>query len=63
MVLPDVCQGLEAAIASGAQEVAIFVSASETFSKKNINCNIGDSFKRYEEVMDVAKKYLLPVRG
>ena len=62
MVIPDVCQGLEAAIASGAQEVAIFVSASETFSK-NINCNIGDSFKRYEEVMDVAKKYLLPVRG
>lgn len=63
MVRLDVFQGLEAAIVSGAQEVAIFVSASETFSKKNINCGIEESFKRFEEVMDAAKKYSLPVRG
>ena len=59
----DLIQGFEAAIACGAKEVAIFASASETFSRKNINCSIQDSLWRYEDVMAAAKKHSLPVRG
>ena len=56
-------QGFEAAVASGAKEVAIFASASESFSKSNINCSIEDSLTRYSEVTLAAKKVSIPVRG
>ncbi|KAI5073012.1 hypothetical protein GOP47_0013118 [Adiantum capillus-veneris] len=62
-VLTPNLRGFEAAVASGAQEVAIFASASEAFSKKNINCSIADSLRRYENVMEAAKRLSLPVRG
>ncbi len=35
--------GLDMALAAGADEVAIFASASESFSQKNINCSIAES--------------------
>ena len=35
-------KGLEAAIAAGAREIAIFGAASETFSQKNIHCSIDE---------------------
>jgi hydroxymethylglutaryl-CoA lyase len=38
--------GLEKAIEVGAKQASIFVSASETFSKQNINCTITESIKR-----------------
>lgn len=50
-------------MAVGAREVAIFGAASEAFSQKNINCSIDDSLKRFEEVMDAAKKSSIKVRG
>jgi hydroxymethylglutaryl-CoA lyase len=56
-------QGLEAALAAGAREVAIFGAASEAFSQKNINCSIAESLRRFEEVMTVAKEQGLRVRG
>lgn len=62
-VLTPNLRGFEAAVASGAKEVAIFASASEAFSKKNINCSILDSLRRYEDVMEAAKRHSLPVRG
>eukprot|EP00250_Pteridium_aquilinum_P010541 c19462_g1_i1 orf=179-1549(-) len=62
-VLTPNLRGFEAAVASGAKEVAIFASASEAFSKKNINCSIQDSLNRYEDVMEAAKRHSLPVRG
>lgn len=62
-VLTPNLRGFDAAVASGAKEVAIFASASEAFSKKNINCSIQDSLKRYEVVMEAAKRHSLPVRG
>src|SRR5208282_737327 len=40
-------KGLDAAIAAGAREVAIFAAASETFSRKNINCSIAESLERF----------------
>jgi hydroxymethylglutaryl-CoA lyase len=47
----------------GVDEVAIFCAASETFSKKNINCSIETSLQRFEEVVKIAQKNNLPVRG
>ena len=47
----------------GVDEVAIFAAASETFSKKNINCSIEVSLQRFDEVMKIARAKNLPVRG
>ncbi|RVW92920.1 Hydroxymethylglutaryl-CoA lyase, mitochondrial [Vitis vinifera] len=57
-VLTPNLKGFEAAIAAGAKEVAIFASASESFSKSNINCSIEESLTRYRAVALAAKKTL-----
>lgn len=49
--------------AAGATEVAVFGSASETFSKMNINCSIEESLQRFEKVISAAKQEGIPVRG
>lgn len=56
-------QGFEAAVAAGAKEVAVFASASESFSKSNINCSIEESLARYRAVTLASKKLSIPVRG
>jgi hydroxymethylglutaryl-CoA lyase len=56
-------QGLERAIAVGAREIAIFASASESFSQKNINCSIAESLQRFEPVMAEAQSRGLRVRA
>jgi hydroxymethylglutaryl-CoA lyase len=56
-------QGFEAALASRADEVVIFGSASEAFSQKNINCSIADSIARFEPVARAAKERGLRLRG
>ncbi|KAL6626419.1 hypothetical protein ACP70R_030145 [Stipagrostis hirtigluma subsp. patula] len=62
-VLTPNLKGFEAALAAGAKEVAIFASASEGFSKSNINCTIKESLARYNEVALAAKQKEIPVRG
>lgn len=62
-VLTPNLKGFEAAVAAGAKEVAVFASASEAFSRSNINCSIEDSLARYRKVAHAAKKLGLPVRG
>ncbi|MBK7812989.1 MAG: hydroxymethylglutaryl-CoA lyase [Rhodocyclaceae bacterium] len=56
-------QGLEAALAAGAEEVAVFAAASETFSRKNINCTIKESIERFKPVLARAKAAKIKVRG
>lgn len=56
-------KGFEAAIAAKADEVAIFASASEGFSQKNINCSIEESFTRFTPLVEAAKAAGIPVRG
>ena len=62
-VLTPNMRGFEAAIAAGADEVAIFASASEGFSQKNINCSIAESIARFEPILIAAKAQNIPVRG
>ncbi|XP_066535608.1 3-hydroxy-3-methylglutaryl-CoA lyase, cytoplasmic isoform X2 [Hoplias malabaricus] len=62
-VLTPNLQGFQAAVEAGAREVAVFASASETFSKKNINCSIEESMQRFQQVTSAAKEAGIPVRG
>lgn len=55
--------GLEAAIRHKVKHISIFAAASESFSQKNINCSIEESFERFEPVMEVARKKKIKVRG
>ncbi len=56
-------KGLERAIASDVKEVAIFGAASESFSHKNINCSIEESFERFRPVAATALAAGMQVRG
>lgn len=56
-------RGLGGALAAGADEVAIFGSASEGFSKANINATIAESLERFAPVAAAAKDAGVPVRG
>ena len=62
-VLTPNLQGFDAALQAGATEVAIFGAASESFSRKNINCSIAESLKRFEPILSSASALEIPVRG
>lgn len=62
-VLTPNIKGYEAAKAARAGEVAVFASASEGFSQKNINCSIEESFARFAPVLEAARADGMPVRG
>ena len=56
-------RGFEDAMAAGADEVAVFGSASEGFSKANINATIAESLERFAPVAEAAQARGVPVRG
>lgn len=56
-------RGLDGALAARADEVAIFGSASEGFSKANINATIAESLERFAPVAAAARTAGVPVRG
>jgi len=62
-VLTPNLQGFEAAVASGASEVAVFAAASEGFSRKNINCSVDESIDRFVPVLEAARRLGVRVRG
>jgi isopropylmalate/homocitrate/citramalate synthase len=62
-VLAPNLKGFEAALAAGADEVAVFVAATESFSQRNINCSIAESLERARPVFDAARTSGVRVRG
>ena len=56
-------KGYEAAIAAGAKVVSVFASASEGFSRANINCSIAESIERFKPVLARAKADGIKVHG
>lgn len=56
-------RGFDGAVAAKADEIAVFASASEGFSQKNINCSIEESLERFVPQIQAAKALNLPVRG
>lgn len=62
-VLVPNMRGYDAARSAGAEEIAIFAAASETFSQRNTNCSIAESFDRFAPVVAAAKRDRVAVRG
>ncbi|XP_054348997.1 3-hydroxymethyl-3-methylglutaryl-CoA lyase, cytoplasmic isoform X3 [Pongo pygmaeus] len=62
-VLTPNLQGFHRAVAAGATEISVFGAASESFSKKNINCSIEESMGKFEEVVKSARHMNIPARG
>ncbi|MDZ3836375.1 MAG: hydroxymethylglutaryl-CoA lyase [Rhodospirillales bacterium] len=62
VLVPNV-EGLRRALAAAAGEVAVFAAASESFSRRNLNCSIQGSLERYAEVCAAAAAAGVPVRG
>lgn len=62
-VLTPNLKGYEAARAARADKASIFASASEGFSRANLNCTIAESLERYIPVMEAARADGIPVRG
>ena len=56
-------RGYDLALASGADEVAVFSAASEKFNQRNINCSISESLARFEPLMEKAINDGVRVRG
>jgi hydroxymethylglutaryl-CoA lyase len=55
--------GFERAVAARADEIAVFASASEGFSRANINASVDESLERFRPVVEAARAAELPVRG
>ncbi len=62
-VLVPNLQGLAAAKASAVTEISVFAAASESFSRRNINCSIGESLERLDAVAKAALVHGMRVRG
>jgi hydroxymethylglutaryl-CoA lyase len=62
-VLTPNVKGIDAARAAGADEVAVFVAATESFSKRNINCSIAESLERSKPIFAAAGDAGIRVRG
>jgi hydroxymethylglutaryl-CoA lyase len=56
-------KGYDAARAAGAKVIAVFASASEGFSRANINCSVAESIERFKPVITRAKADGIKVRG
>jgi hydroxymethylglutaryl-CoA lyase len=56
-------KGYEAARAAGARVIAVFGSASEGFSRANINCSVAESIERFKPVIARARSDGIKVRG
>lgn len=62
LLTPNI-KGFEAALAVGCQEIAVFTAASESFTQKNINCSIEESFAKFADIFAAAKQHNIKVRG
>jgi hydroxymethylglutaryl-CoA lyase len=56
-------RGYDRARAAQADEVAVFASASEGFSRANLNATIAESLERFAPVAEAARRDGVPMRG
>lgn len=62
VLVPNV-KGLDIALKHGVKEIAVFISATEGFSKANINCSVEQGIERARQVVALALKAGVSVRG
>jgi hydroxymethylglutaryl-CoA lyase len=55
--------GMRRAIEAGAEEIAVFTAASESFTRANINCTIAESLAKFRPVVHLARDMNMRVRG
>ena len=55
--------GFHAAVKAGVKEISIFTAASESFTRKNINCTIDESFSRFMPIIEAATLENIKIRG
>lgn len=63
MALVPNLRGAETALTCGADRLAVFTAASETFCQKNIGCSISQSLERFNPVFELAGAHSVPVRA
>ena len=63
MVLTPNRRGYDRAIAAGATEIAVFVSATETFARRNLNTTVDGALRSAADVVAAAVSAGIPVRG
>lgn len=56
-------KGLNKALELGISEVAVFISCTETFSQKNINCSILESLNKVQSIVAICKKNKIKIRA
>jgi hydroxymethylglutaryl-CoA lyase len=56
-------KGMEKAVLCGVKEISLFAACTESFSYKNINCTMEESFKRFKVVSQIAKRNGIKIRG
>ncbi len=56
-------KGYETAKTLGVKEIALFTATSDSFTKKNINATVDESFERMKEVAEAARADKIMVRG
>ena len=56
-------KGMQTAIEANANEVAVFVAASESFSQKNTNCSIEEAFERIQPITKLAQQHKIQIRA
>lgn len=56
-------RGLERAADAGIEEIGVFISASETHNRKNVNKTVADTLAAFDEVIGPATKRGIRVRG
>jgi isopropylmalate/homocitrate/citramalate synthase len=62
VLVPNIA-GLERALDAGAEEIAIFGSATEAFARRNLNRTVAESFEMFAPVVERARQAGLRVRG
>lgn len=62
LLVPNL-KGFESALAANCNEIAIFTAASESFTHKNINRSIDQSFDEFSKIMQLAKQHQIRVRA
>ena len=62
-VLVPNMKGCQEAVESKPDEIVLFVSTTDAFNKKNINCNRDEAFIKFQPVVELAKKNRIKIRG
>lgn len=62
VLVPNI-KGLDIAIEQDVREVAVFVSATDGFSKANINCTVDEGIQRARDVAIKAVGHGIAIRG